>query len=258
MTTLDRHSKIVEIVTQNGQISIPEICDKFDVSEMTARRDLNELDRQGLLRRVHKGAVVNLGRSFEPPFSTRIVNNPEAKSKIGLRAAEMVVNGDSIALDVGTTTLEIVKGLKGKKNLTIITSCLQVASLVVDTLSLSDDVRLIIAGGVVRPRELSMVGAITQSVYQNYHVDKAFIGIAGISPVDGLTEYNLDDAQTKQTIIKSALKKIIVADGSKLGLTTFATVAPLDSIDTIITDPTAPEDIVEQIREKGVDVIIAD
>ncbi|MCE1252280.1 MAG: DeoR/GlpR family DNA-binding transcription regulator [Anaerolineae bacterium] len=258
MTTLDRHSKIVEIVTQNGQISIPEICDKFDVSEMTARRDLNELDRQGLLRRVHKGAVVNLGRSFEPPFSTRIVNNPEAKAKIGLRAAEMVVNGDSIALDVGTTTLEIVKGLKGKKNLTIITSCLQVAIQVADTLSLSDDVRLIIAGGIVRPRELSMIGAITQSVYQNYHVDKAFIGIAGISPEDGLTEYNVDDAQTKQTIIKSALKKIIVADGSKLGLTTFATVAPLSSIDTIITDDTAPEDIVEQIREKGVDVIVAD
>jgi DeoR/GlpR family transcriptional regulator of sugar metabolism len=122
MSALNRLSQIVEMVMEKGSISIPEICARFDVSEMTARRDLNELDRQGLLRRVHGGAIASLARSYEPPFPTRASKNLEAKLAIGLKAAELVFDGDSIALDVGTTTLEIVSGLKEKRNLTIVTS----------------------------------------------------------------------------------------------------------------------------------------
>lgn len=257
MSALTRFSQIVEIVMEKGSISIPEICERFGVSEMTARRDLNELDRQGLLRRVHGGAIASLARSYEPPFPTRATKNTAAKVAIGLRAAELVYDGDSIALDVGTTTLEIVDGLKGKRNITIITSCLQVANRVVAELSLSSDVRLIVTGGIVRSRELSMIGSIPQNVYKNLHVDKAFIGIAGINPTDGLTEYNLEDAQTKQMLIQSGREKIVVADGSKFGLTTFASVAPIKSINTIVTDRSAPTEMVDMICESGVEVIIA-
>jgi DeoR/GlpR family transcriptional regulator of sugar metabolism len=248
MNAVERQSKIVEIVMAEGSISIPGICRRFDVSDMTARRDLNELDRQGLLRRVRGGAVASLGRSYEPPFPIRAIKNRSAKAAIGLKAAELVYDGDSIALDVGTTTLEIVKGLKRKRNLTIVTSCLQIANRVVDTLSLNANVRLILTGGIVRPRELSMIGPIPEMVYRDLHVDKAFIGIGGIS---------LLDAQTKQVLIQSAREKIVVADGSKFGVTTFATVAPLRSVDTIVADQSAPLDMVEQIRKLGVAVIIA-
>lgn len=258
MSTLNRFAQIAEMVNEGGSISIKEICEQFGVSDMTARRDLKELDRQGLLRRVHGGAITSLARSYEPPFPTRATKNSNAKVAIGLRAADIVYDGDSIALDVGTTTLEIVNGLKGKRNLTIITSCLQIANLVVKELSLSSDVRLILTGGIVRPRELSMIGSIPQDVYQNLHVDKAFIGIGGIHPGDGLTEYNLEDAQTKQALIKSAREKIVVADGSKFGVTTFASVAPIQSINTIITDPSAPAETLNLIRERGVEIIIAD
>src|SRR5262245_43879530 len=144
MSTLNRGSQIVEIVMERGSITILEICERFGVSEMTARRDLKELDRQGLLRRVHGGAIAGLARSYEPPFPTRASKNLEAKVAIGLKAAELVYDGDSIALDVGTTTLEMVTGLKGKRNLTIVTSCLQIANRVVAELSLSSDVRLIL------------------------------------------------------------------------------------------------------------------
>jgi len=257
MSALNRFSQIVEIVTEKGSITIPEICERFGVSEMTARRDLNELDRQGLLRRVHGGAITSLARSYEPPFPTRAIKNTSAKVAIGLKAAELVYDGDSIALDVGTTTLEIVDGLKGKRNLTIITSCLQIANRVVAELSLSSDVRLIVTGGIVRPRELSLIGSIPENVYKELHVDKAFIGIGGINPTDGLTEYNLEDAQIKQTLIPSAREKIVVADGSKFGLTTFASVAPLKSINTIVTDRSAPTEMLHMIRESGVEVIIA-
>jgi DeoR/GlpR family transcriptional regulator of sugar metabolism len=258
MSALNRLSHIVEIVMEKGSISIPEISQRFGVSEMTARRDLNELDRQGLLRRVHGGAIASLARSYEPPFPTRATKNTSSKIAIGLKAAELVYDGDSIALDVGTTTLEVVGGLKEKRNLTIVTSCLQIANRIVAELSLSSDVRLIITGGIIRPRELSMIGSIPEGVYRDLHVDKAFIGIAGIHPSDGLTEYNLEDAQTKQILIQSAREKIIVADGSKFGLTTFASVAPIHSINTIVTDSSAPPEMIGAIREHGVKVVIAE
>lgn len=257
MNAVERHSKIIEIVLEKGRITIPDICQMFNISEMTARRDLNELDRQGLLRRVHGGAIANLGRSYEPPFQMRATKNQEAKAAIGQKAAELIYDGDSIALDVGTTTIEIVRGLKGKRNLTVITNCLQIANLVVDVLSLETDARLILTGGIVRPRELSMIGALPERVYQEFHVDKAFIGIAGISLEDGLTEYNIEDAQIKKILFRSAREKIVVTDSSKFGVTTFASVAPLSAVDKIVTDAGAPVEMIEQVRKMGVEIIYA-
>jgi DeoR/GlpR family transcriptional regulator of sugar metabolism len=257
VNSLGRWNQIVEIVVNKGQISISEICQLFDVSEMTARRDLNGLDRKGLLRRTHGGAIANLGRSYEPPFLARIDKHQEEKSLIGLRAADLILDGDSIALDVGTTTLEIIKGLKDKRNLTIVTNSLQIANEIVGTLSLETDVRLVLTGGIVRARELSMVGHIPEYVYQDLHVDKAFIGIAGISIEDGLTEFNIEDAQIKRALLKTAREKIVVADSSKFGVTTLASVASLKSIDKIVTDSCAPAGLSERIREIGVDVVLA-
>ena len=258
MKAAERHSKIIELIAESGQVTILDICSLFSVSEMTARRDLNELDRRGLLRRVHGGAIANLGRSYEPSFQTRSVKNQSAKTAIGLKAAELIYDGDSIALDVGTTTLEIVPGLRGKHNLTIVTSCLPIATQVVDQVSLEIDARLILTGGIVRPRELSMIGHIPEMVYQDLHVDKAFIGIGGISLEDGLTEYNMEDTQIKRKLIRTAREKIIVADGAKFGVTTLASVGPLTAADKIVTDRSAPPQMVEDIRRLGVEVILAD
>jgi len=257
MNSLERQSQIAELVQGKGRISITDICEIFEVSNMTARRDLGELDRQGLLRRVHGGAIANLGRSYEPPFQARATKSQLAKAAIGMKAADLINDGDSIALDVGTTTLEIVHGLKGKRNLTILTNAIPIANLIIDNLSLEVDARLILAGGIIRPRELSMIGDMPERAYQEFHVDKAFIGIGGISLEDGLTEYNIEDARIKRVLISSAREKIVVADGSKFGVTTFASVAPLDFIDKIVTDHTAPTEIVAEIRSRGVEVLVA-
>ncbi len=258
MNTAERHAKIVEWVLEKGSISIAEIARLFNVSEMTARRDLNELDRQGLLRRVHGGAIANLGRSYEPPFNTRATKNQPAKRAIGRKAAELVYDGDSIALDVGTTTLEIVPHLKARRNLTIVTSCLQIANAVVNHLSLEVDARLILTGGIVRPRELSMIGAMAERIYQELHVDKAFIGVGGISLEDGLTEYNLEDTQIKQVLLRTAREKIVVADSSKFGITAFASIAPLSAIDAIVTDTNAPYAMVEALEKMGIQVYLTE
>jgi DeoR/GlpR family transcriptional regulator of sugar metabolism len=257
MSLLERHNQIVDTVLRVGRITIPEICELFDVSEMTARRDLNELDRLGLVRRVHGGAIASLGRSYEPPFQTRSAQNQAAKEAIGRAAAELIYDGDSIALDVGTTTLEIVKNLKDKHNLTIVTSCLPIANLVITTLSIENDLRLILTGGIVRPREHSLVGSLAERVYAEYHVDKAFIGIGGISLEDGLTEYNIDDTEMKKALLRSAREKIIVADSSKFNVTTFASVGPLNGVDKIVTDPGVPPEMAAAFRRLGVELIIA-
>lgn len=258
MKTVERQNEIVRLVLENKQVAISDICKMFGVSEMTARRDLNELERLGFLRRVHGGAVASFGRSYEPAFLTRSSKNQPAKIAIGAKAAELVYDGDSIALDVGTTTLEIVRGLRGKRNLTIVTSSLHVASKIVDQISLEIDARLILTGGIVRPRELSMIGPFAENVYRGLHVDKAFLGVGGLSLQDGLTEYSLEDAQMKKELIQSAHEKIVVADGSKFGVTTFAFIAPIAAIDKIVTDKSAPAEMLAQIRDQGVEVILAD
>jgi DeoR/GlpR family transcriptional regulator of sugar metabolism len=254
----ERRRQTVELVQQSGSVTVADLCKHFNVSEMTIRRDLRDLDREGLLRRVHGGAVSNFGRSYEPPYQMRITRQVEAKRAIGKKAAEMIVDGDSIALDVGSTALEIVPALQGKHNLTILTASLPIAYEICSKLSLSNDVRLILAGGIVRPEELSMVGSIAERTYSEFFVDKAFIGVGGISLEDGLTEYNIEDALVKRVFIRSAKQRIVVADGSKFGRTTFTKMAPLSLIDVVITDTTVPQKMVAALQEQGIEVIIAE
>ena len=254
----ERRRKILEIIQESGSRSVADLCALFEVSEMTIRRDLRDLDREGQLRRVHGGAVSNLGRSYEPPYTVRTTRNDEKKQAIGRRAAELVLDGDSIALDIGTTTLEIAHALQGKHNLTIITASLPIANEIVSNLSLKADVRLILTGGIVRPGELSMTGHIAARTYEDFHVDKAFIGVGGMSPEDGLTEYNLEDALVKKPLIQNAHQRIVVADSSKIGRTTFTSVAPLSTVNTLITDSDLPPEILQDLQKLGIEVLLVE
>lgn len=254
----DRRTKIIEIVQQSGSMTVAELCDLFDVSEMTIRRDLRDLDREGVLRRVHGGAVSSLGRSYEPPYTVRSTRNAEIKRAIGLKAAELIVDGDSIALDVGTTTLEITQALQGKHNLTIITASLPIANEIVSNLSLTSEVRLILTGGIIRSGELSMIGNIAAQTYADFHVDKAFIGVGGISEEDGLTEYNLEDAIVKKPMIQNAQQRIVVADSTKIGRTTFTAFAPLSMVDTLITDSKIPAEALSRLEALGIEVLVVE
>lgn len=258
MIQSERRRLIAEQVQRAGSVTVSELCEHFDVSEMTIRRDLQDMDRGGLLRRVHGGAVSNLGRSYEPPLQIRSTTQSGAKKAIGRKASELIVNGDSVALDIGTTTREIVPFLHEKRNLTIITASIPIINDIIADLSLTSDVRLIVTGGIIRPGELSMTGQIATHTYESFHVDKAFIGIGGISIDDGLTEYNVEDALVKQPLIQNAHLRVVVVDSSKLGRTTFASVSPISSVDVVITDSEAPRKIVSELEARGIEVIIVD
>jgi len=251
----ERRRKILEIVEEEGQVDVEWISKEFGVSGNTARRDLRALDKEGVLRRVHGGAVSNLGRSYEPPYPLRKTKNFAAKQAIGHKAASMIQDGDSVALDVGSTTLEIAKAIKDKHNLTIITASLPIANELTQNHSLDNDIRLILTGGIIRPRELSMTGNIAEKTYKQFHFDKAFIGVGGIS-VEEITEYNYEDALVKNPMIKNSKRKIVVADSGKMGRTTFSTIAPLSDIDEIITDSGASPEFIEELKKRNIKVHI--
>jgi DeoR/GlpR family transcriptional regulator of sugar metabolism len=245
------------MVMSYDNVTIPVICREFHVSAMTARRDLRELDRKGLIKRVHGGAISPLGRSYEPPYRIRQATGIEAKQKIGRAAAEMILDGDSIFLDIGTTTMEIARSLEGKHDLTIITASLPIANEIVSNPTLSSGIRLILTGGVVRPGELSMIGHVAERTLSEFHADKAFIGVGGLTPEAGLTEFNLEDALTKRQFLGNARRRIVVADSSKLGRTAFAYVGPLSIVDEVVTDKGVPDEFLQVLRNAKIKVTIA-
>lgn len=254
MLAAERRKTILEYLESHRSASVTELCDILSVSEMTVRRDLRLLADDGLLQRVHGGAVLRQGRSYEPPYVTRQAANPELKAAIGRRAARLVADGMSLSIDVGTTTVELARNLIGISDLTVVTSSLRVANVLSD----APNLRLILSGGIVRQNEMSMIGHLALRTFRNFRVDQAFIGIGGLDLSSGLTEFNLEDALVKRAIIRHAAQVIVVTDSSKLGSTCFVSVAPLDVIDVVVTDWNAPKEIVDDLEARGIEVLIAD
>ncbi|MDQ7030991.1 MAG: DeoR/GlpR family DNA-binding transcription regulator [Ardenticatenia bacterium] len=251
MLAEERHQQILVLLEEKGAVTVAELCEQFGVSEMTVRRDLAALERKGLLRRVHGGAVSARGRSYEPPFLVRSGRHAREKQRIAEAALSLIHDGDSIALDVGTTTLEIARRLRDVRNLTIVTPSLHIANVLADT----PHNRIILTGGILRPGELSLVGPFAERIFAELYVDKLFLGIGGLDLEAGLTEYNLEDAQVKRAMLRSAKECIVVTDSSKLGQVAFAFVAPVSAMHTLITDDGADPEVVAQLEEEGVNVM---
>lgn len=199
--------------------------------------------------------AVLLARAVEAssPYLVRAHTNQSQKERIGRVAASLVQDGDSVALDVGTTTLEVAHALRDKNNLTVLTHSLHIAHV----LAGHPLIRLIVVGGVLRPGELSLVGHLAERAYREFHVDKLFLGVGGLSVEAGLTEYNLEDALVKQAMLQSAKERIVVADASKLERVAFARVAALSDIDILVTTSEADPSILKRIEEVGVRVLLA-
>ena len=253
MLASERHKLILERIETQNSVSVADLCALIGVSEMTIRRDLRILSAGGLLQRVHGGAIAKRSGSYEPPYLVRGSANLEAKQAISREAVKLVNEGDSLALDVGTTTYEIACRLAEMRGLTILTASLPIANVLAD----APHIRLILTGGILRPQEKSMVGQTAVSAYHGYHVDKAFVGIGGLHLERGLTEYNLDDALVKQAMIQNAARVIVVADSSKLQRICFAHVADLMQIHSLITDDHAPEVVLRDLAKRGIEIIAA-
>lgn len=247
-----RKAHILKKMSAGEAISVSDLSADLKVSEMTIRRDLAELEKEGLLKRVHGGAVSNFARGYEPPFLLRHSQAVIAKSAIGKLAASLVVEGDSVALDVGTTVLEAARHLSGRRGLTIVTPSIRIAQQFTDNKNL----RVILAGGIVRAGEESLVGDLACRTFQDFYVDKLFLGVGGINSDAGLTEYNWDDALVKRAMIRSAKEVIAVVDSSKFGRIAFAKIADIKDLHTLITDQNPPANLAESLAAARVKVLV--
>lgn len=253
MDVRERRELVLELLERKGRVTVAELSARASVSEMTIRRDLEALEREGVLKRVHGGAITAVSASYEPPFAVRAQRAAEAKERIGRAAAALLAEGETVILDVGTTTLEVAKALRGRRNLTIITPSLRAA----EVLAGEPGLRLMVTGGMVRPGELSLVGDLAEGAFRDFRFDTFVMGVGGIDPDAGLTEFNPEDARVKRAALASARRCIVVADSSKLGKVAFARICPLERVDALVTDPEAPAEVVAALEGAAVEVLTA-
>lgn len=249
----ERYEIILNILQTNKLVKVAELVEQFAVSIETVRRDLEYLEKEGLLKRVYGGAVLPVKTGAEPTYSVRSVRNLQEKIQIGKKTAELICDGDTLMIDIGTTALEVAKRLKDKKNLSVITNDFRIASELVE----AEACKIYFMGGLVRKDGLTTSGFLTEQNLRKFNVDKAIIGVAGISPENGISDYHSEEAEARQLMIELSEKVIAVADYSKFGVKAFIQVCTLDKIQTIVTDWRADPEVVQNYEKVGVEVIVA-
>jgi len=253
MSSPERQERILTLATQRGRVSVAELCGYFDISAATARRDLDALEGQGKLKRVHGGAIPARHALPEQPILQRSTEQAAEKAGIAQAAAGLVKGGETIFLGSGSTVLALANSLKGHPALTVITNSLPV----INTLAGIEDITLIALGGMLRATELSFIGHITDQALQEVRADRVFIGIHAISVEEGLTNAYLPETLTDRAILRIGREIVLLADHTKCGQISTAFLAPLSSINILITDSQTPVDFVAAIQDKGVQVIVA-
>lgn len=255
---IDRQKKILEYLAVKENISVAELSYKLSVSEVTIRSDLNELAQDGKVLRVHGGAQLLEERvRQEYSFQIRKNQNSENKIKIGKYAAQFVNSVDSILLDSSTTVLAMAKALRDRndvKETTIIPTGIWTA---IELMSCTN-MNVLMPSGYLRNISGSITGQSTSDFFKNLNINKAFLGAWGVSIEHGFTDSHLLEIELKKMIIKKAKEVVILIDGSKFLQNGLSTYSNLKNISKIITDSSAPKNIVKKIRAIGVDVLIVE
>ncbi|MGY3679295.1 DeoR/GlpR family DNA-binding transcription regulator [Streptomyces sp. TE33382] len=243
------------------RVSVAELSQRLGVSEMTVRRDLDALERQDLVRRVHGGAVATKAREEGAGFVAREPWQAATKDRLGARVAAMVEPGSRVLLDAGTTTVHVAEHLAARGPLTVAVLSLQAAVCLADR----PGIDLLIVGGRSRPGERSLVGPLALRTLESLAFDCFIMSIGGVHAEHGWSEFSLDDAAVKQAGLAQATRTVAVADATKLGVRAFSQVAPLGVVDGFVTD-TGAEDgethpngpyTLKALREGGVPVHLA-
>jgi DeoR/GlpR family transcriptional regulator of sugar metabolism len=250
----DRKQQILNLNLLNakGEVSNAELSTRLSVSEMTIRRDLSQLEAEGLLRRVHGGASRTASSSFEQPFAMRARMNIEAKRTIAASVAALVKDGQTLIVDGGTTGTAIAEALIGR-DLTVCALNLRVAEI----LASSPATRVMVPGGFIRHGELSFTGPAAEQTLRYHRFDTYVMTVSGISDDAGLTEWTVDDAAVKRAALGSSARCIVACDSSKFGQTAFARVAPLSVAELIVTDAAVSADQQRALTAGGAVVRIA-
>lgn len=249
---LERRSQIADLIQKQRTVNNAELMERFGISIETVRRDLDALEQEGVLRKVYGGAVVNVSLNAEPEYASRSQMNSQQKNAIAREAAKLICSGDTVYLGVGTTVQAMVQYMKNIGPVTVFTNALRTAV----ELSELPECTVILPGGQVRAKELTLSGFPAEENLVHFNVDKAFIGIGGVTE-NGITDFHIGEARLHRQLALNARQAIALADSTKLGVRAMNNVCSLDQIDLVITDGDASRQAVKALEAAGAKVIVA-
>jgi DeoR/GlpR family transcriptional regulator of sugar metabolism len=255
MLARQRQALILDRVRQVGAVRVADLVRELHVSDMTVRRDLEILQEQGLLEKVHGGATA-LSRltSYEPAFATKSALQRAEKAAIAAEAAAMVEPGMAIAISAGTTTYALAGLVADIPGVTVVTNSLRVAEVLNRTGR--HDQTVILTGGVRTPSE-ALVGPFAIAQLRSVHLDLVFMGVHGMDARAGFTCPNLQEADTDRALIEAGRRLVVIADHTKWGVIGIASIARLDQADVLVTDASLDPDVLAIVREAIPDVVLA-
>ena len=250
-----RHDLIRRAIEVDGRVSIADLRGRLNVSEVTIRADLRRLEQRGELTRVRGGAVASPNGAAELSLEQTSTANRAQKMAIAAHAASLIEDGQTIIIDVGSTTTELAKALPPHfSQLVVITNGLNIAL----TLEPFPGVAVIVTGGTLRPLQHSLVAPMGTILLERLRADIAFLGCNGVDANRGFTNTNIAEAEIKQAMLRSANRTVLLADHSKIGKVASAFVAGLESVDLLITDSGANKAILRDLRAKGLEVAVVE
>jgi len=255
MLARQRQARIVDEVRRRGGVRVSDLTTLFDVSDMTVRRDLEELDRRGLLHKVHGGAVLTSNSAEEPGFEAKSLRERREKDALAAAAATLVGPGQALAVSAGTTTRALATALAGIPDITVVTNSVRVAEAFGATAGPSRQT-VVLTGGVRTPSD-ALVGPVADAAIRSLHVDVLFLGVHGMDPAAGLTTPNLAEAETNRAFLAHAQKVIVVADHTKWRTVGLCSFGPLSAVDVLVTDDGIDQEARAVLGETVGDLVLA-
>lgn len=240
-----RQQFILSRIRREGTVTVSQLAQELEVSDLTIRRDLDQLATKGLVERTHGGATDRRALAIEPDYPQKASEYTVEKQAIGAIAADMVEEGDTLYINSGTSTLAVIQALaRQNKHITIVTNNMDAIWACKE----SDAIRLIVAGGVYRGRSHSVSGSLSSLIIAEINANKAIIGVDGFSPSAGLTTPILEEAETTRAMIAQTVGSVIVvATANKIGVVSNFRTVGLDQVDILVTDERGGQ-IVEQME----------
>jgi DeoR family transcriptional regulator of aga operon len=252
--TVSRRKKILEHIKESGEVMVTQLSREFNVSEVTIRNDLEHLERKNLLVRARGGAIHTENHvGIDQRITEKHKIHAAEKAAIGKLASSLINDGETIIIDSGTTTAEIVKHLDGIKHLNVITNALNIANL----LAAHPAVNVIIPGGYLRQNAMSLVGPLAEKNLRNFFVDKVFLSTDGFDTKQGIFTPNIDEAHLNGIMIEIAKEVILLTDSSKFKRKSLAFICGLDKIKKVVTDNGIAIDDKKRLEEAGIEVLVA-
>ncbi|WGL52460.1 DeoR/GlpR family DNA-binding transcription regulator [Nocardioides sp. BP30] len=249
MESAERQRLVLDRLREAGRVEVADLARETRCSVITIRRDLDQLARVGALRRVRGGAVSSGLRGEGLPFAMRASENAEGKGRLAAVAADLISDGEAVGLDSGTTAVAVARALFSRR-VTVMPMSVQG----IGVLSTSATASVVVPGGTVHPTEGSLSGPLLEAAFARTRLDTAVLSCCGAAEAAGVTAFDFADAAAKQAMMRSANRTILVAEAAKFALTAMAVVCPLTDFDVIVTEQSAPRQLLQTLEDAGAEV----